>query len=133
MFSITPAFAGDRIDENDLGYHLAAYFKDIDLNNDGQLESVKVITPYGFFTNIPDSEWADDTGTTITIIDSKGKELFWSEVNRYQPIRNVAVEDLNKDGFLKIVISVGQAQEYEATTYTYGWEKEAYTLITEIK
>jgi len=118
------------ISEKDLGRFLRGYFE-ADLNNDGELETVKVIEPCRFFTNIPDSVWGDDTGTSIIIIDSRGNAMFWSEVCRYRYIEKLLVEDLDKDGFKEIVISVGQNKRFglEAENFIFGCKDGVYKLI----
>ena len=123
------SYAQNYIAEDDLGYCLVAYFEDQDLNNDGTLENVEVIEPCRVFTNLPDGLWGDDTGATITIADSNGRQIFWDEVGRYQPVENVSLVDLNYDGTLEVVISLGKTEEYEATDYTYGWEDDKYQLL----
>jgi hypothetical protein len=132
LFITNISFTEDwHITENDLGRYLIAYFRDIDLNNDGEMETIKVIEQTGIFTNVPDSEWGDDTGTIIRIIDNKNNEVFWDEVSRYQPVENVSVEDMNEDGFDEIIISVSQTQDYRAKTYIYGWKDSSYRLISD--
>ena len=85
------SYAECPVKETDLGRALLAYFKDVELDNYGEPESIKVIEPHRMFTNKQD--WQDDTGTVIVIIDSYGNELFWDEVNRYQPINNITIDN----------------------------------------
>jgi len=55
------------IKENNIGRYLIAYYKDIDLNNDGRLENVKIIEPQRVYTNL--NNWQDDTGAVVIISD----------------------------------------------------------------
>ncbi|MFC1594687.1 hypothetical protein ACFL38_05100 [Candidatus Omnitrophota bacterium] len=116
------------ITEDDLGYCLVGYFEDIDLNNDGELEEVKVITPCEIFTN---SACGDDTGTTIKIIDSQGYMVFWDEVFRFQPVEHIVLEDVDGDGTLEIAVSAGRHDVYEPMTHVYGWRGGKYERINE--
>ncbi|MFC1804302.1 hypothetical protein ACFLZ3_00510 [Candidatus Omnitrophota bacterium] len=132
---LTPASAyqgGCPIGEGDYGRTLVAYFKDIDLNNDGKPESVKVIDYCRFSTNIED-DWGDDTGAVVKIFDSQGKEIYWDALPNFQNVETVDVEDINGDGFREVVIKMEGTEEYPETDLVYCWEfgeyKCNYTFI----
>ena len=115
--------------QSDLGYHLAAYFRDVDLNNDGTKESIKVIAPHRLSTNIPDCAWGDDTGVVIKIINSAGEEVFYAEVGRYRPVEKVIIEDAERQGLKDIVIILGASAGEEALTKRYGWVEGGYAEL----
>ena len=114
------------IKETQPGRCLVGVFRGVDLNNDGGLENVKVIAPCFFYTNLEDSDWGDDTGIVIVILDDDNNELFWDEVVRERVIENIEVLDADQDGLPEVVISVEPESAREARAFLYGWDAGAF-------
>lgn len=124
LFLFSPVYADCPIHEAQPGRCLSAFYKDIDLNHDGTFESVKVISPCIFYTNLEEADWADDTGVVIVIFDDKNNEVFWDEVARYQRLEKVELNDVDKDGLIEIIITVRAEEPFEARNFIYGWNGE---------
>ncbi|MBU1147122.1 MAG: VCBS repeat-containing protein [Candidatus Omnitrophica bacterium] len=115
--------------DRDLGYCKVGYYYRLDLNNDGKEEIVEVTEPYKFYTNLPDSVWGDDTGAVIRILNRKGEVVYLKDLDRYQPIEEVSIGDVDGDGLNEVMVSIGKTEDQVAKTYIYGWKDNEYKII----
>ena len=68
--------------------------------------------------------WGDDTGAVIRILDSNGEVAYLKDLPRYQPVGDVSIADIDQDGFEEIIVSMEEAEGFEAKTYIYGWRND---------
>ncbi|MBU0477776.1 hypothetical protein KKC91_04325 [bacterium] len=120
------AFATE-IQANDLE-HLKPY--DIsfliraDLNNDAKEEKVTIFRQW-------DGEgwWSDDQWYIICIFDENGDILYKKDVSYFQEVGSFAVKDRDGDGLKEVIVSLEQAQCWDAKTQIYGWKEDSYNKI----
>ena len=99
-----------------------------DLNSDNKDEKITIYRQW-------DGEgwWSDDQWYIICIFDEAGNVLYKRDVSYFQEVEGFAVKDTDGDGFKEIIISLGQAQYWDARTQIYGWKEDSYKLMGEFK
>ena len=100
-----------------------------DLNNDGTEEKITIYRQW----DGEDPSWSDDQWYILLISDHKGNVLYMKDVSYFQEVGHFAVKDRDGDGLKEIVVSLDQAECWDAKTQIYGWEIDSYKLIGEFK
>ena len=120
---------GFAIEHKNLGRCLDGYFENIDLNNDGQPEIVKVTSPCRIFTNVSDNEWGDER-VAIEILNEKGEQIFLESIEEILEMDDVhIVDEEGNNGFRQIFISGLNKHSFLWERYWFGFKDGKYQMI----
>lgn len=100
-----------------------------DLNNDGKEEKITIYRQW----DGEDPSWSDDQWYIICIFDEAGNLLYKRDISYFQEVVSFAVRDKDGDGFKEVIISLEEAQCWDARTQIYGWKEDSYRFIGEFK
>jgi len=99
-----------------------------DLNNDGKEEKVTIYRQW----DGENPDWSDDQWFILLISDYKGNVLYMKDVSYFQEVGSFLVEDRDGDGLKEIIVSLDQAECWDAKTQIYGWKDDGYELIPSV-
>jgi len=119
-------FADER---EELGRCRVGYFDNVDLNNDGLFEVIKITDPCKVFTNVPDSEWGDDKGVVIKIVNEAGELIHREVFEQIFEIDDAHIIDGSSKGFKQIFISGLNKHTILWERYTFGFKDGKYQII----
>lgn len=77
--------------------------------------------------------WSDDQWYIICIFDENGDILYKRDVSYFQEVGSFAVRDKDGDGLKEVIISLEEAECWDAKTQIYGWKEDSYKFIGEFK
>lgn len=108
-------------------YHISFLIK-ADLNNDGRDEKITIYRQW-------DGEgwWSDDQWYIICVFDENGDILYKRDVSYFQEVGSFAVKDKDGDGLKEVIVSLEEAQCWDAKTQLYGWKEDSYRFMGEFK
>ena len=122
----TQGNVGNNLREYLKSYNISFLIK-ADLNNDGKDERVTIFRQW-------DGEgwWSDDQWFVLCIFDDENNVLFMKDVSYFQEVGSFSVEDRDRDGLKEIIVSLDQAECWEAKTQIYGWKDDGYELVSSV-
>jgi len=120
---------GFSAEREELGRCLVGYFDNVDLNNDGLFEVVKITDPCKVYTNVPDSEWGDDTGVVIKIESEAGEHIHREVFDQFFEIDDAHIIDGSAKGFKQIFVSGLNKVTMKWERFTFGFKDGKYQII----
>ncbi|MFC1621261.1 hypothetical protein ACFL2G_03045 [Candidatus Omnitrophota bacterium] len=94
-----------------------------DLNNNGKQEKITLYRQW----DGEDPEYSDDQWHVLCIFDDKGNTLYMKDVSYFQEVTSLSVKDNDGDGLKEIIVSLEQAECWDAKTQVYGWREGSYS------
>jgi len=124
-------FASDcfAVERDELGRCLDGYFENVDFNNDGLFEVVKITSTCRIFTNVPDSVWEGDLKVVVEILDEAGESIFREKIEQFLDIDNVEIIDGSKEGFKQVFLSGTNMHSLKWEKYSFGFKDGKYQMI----
>lgn len=126
LASATQETIDNSLEEYIKTYNISFLIK-ADLNNDGKEERITIFRQWD-----GEGYWSDDQWYIFCIFDDENNVLFMKDVSYFQEVGSFSVEDRDRDGLKEIIVSLDQAECWEAKTQIYGWKDDGYELVSSV-